>query len=496
MVEIDIQLFLMAVQVVQAPDRSRQRAGSWFPWIVWLVTIVITVAEAVLAYLNNPSGFLGEGFYALVMLAFASVGALVASRRPENPIGWLVLGGTCLISLGGMALEYSVYTLLTAPHALPSGEWTLWLGGWIRSLGFFILVGFVPLLFPSGRLPSPRWRRVAWFALGGTTFFTLVVMFSPTNQMELRLPPLANPLGIAIPPDIEGPLSGISFLGMGAVILAVAASVVIRFRRSVGEERQQLKWFAYAGVLAAIVFVIILIGVFLLPDAVMSTIGGTLFSLLLAGFPIAIGIAILKYRLYEIDLLINRTLVYVPLTGILAGIFAASITLTQRLFVTLTGEKSDAATVLTTLIVVAAFEPLKKWLQDKVDKRFKEARDPAKELRAYSEQLNEVVQVFDEEQTAKRFLQQVSAAFDAKGGAVILEGNGRAPRVLEAGEWKGEAELSASLDVNGHHLGWVRLNTRRNGDAYSSQDQQILQDNANLVAAALELATKMKEAKK
>jgi GAF domain-containing protein len=364
----------------------------------------------------------------------------------------------------------------------------LWFGGWVRSIGFFTLIIFVPLLFPNGHLPSPRWRRVAWLAVAAVVLSAIVNIFAPTNQTELRLPPLPNPLAITVPPDTYGPLNGISFLGIGVVTLLVAASVVIHFRRAQGEERQQLKWFAYAGVLAAVVFVIILIGTFILPDAVMAKIGGTLFSLLLAGFPIAIGVAILKYRLYEIDLLINRTLVYVPLTAILAGIFAASITLSQKLFVALTGQQSDAATVLTTLIVVAAFDPLKLSLQSLVDKKFKEVPDPAKTLKAYNQQLQAVVQVFNADQTARRFLTEVTAAFDAQGGAVSLEQSGAAPRVITLGEWNGAAKAVAPLEIDGQKLGTVGLGARRNGAEYTSQDIQALQENAQIVAAAIALA--------
>lgn len=475
----------MRSQPEPRPGKPGAAAGAWRPWIVWLLIVCIAIAAAVLGYLNNASVSLGNVFFESVMLAFATVGALIASRRAGNRIGWLLLGGTCLISFGGMALDYAVYTLLTAPRALPAGEWMLWVGAWARSLGFFTLVIFVPLVFPNGKLPSPRWRRVARFALGGAAVFTLVVMFSPTNQTELRLPPLANPLGIALAPNIYGPLNGISFLWIGAATILAAASVVIRFRRAVGEERQQLKWFAYAGVLAAIVFLIILIGVFLLSDAVMAAIGGTLFSLLLAGFPIAIGVAILKYRLYEIDLLINRTLVYLPLTAMLAGIFAASITLTQKLFVALTGEKSDAATVLTTLIVVAAFEPLKTGLQHLVDKRFKQ---PHKKFGSLAEQVRSVLQVIDEKEITGRLLDDAMKEFDADGGAVYLGGNGDLRVARTAGRWKGIAELAVPMIADGQEIGRIALGPRRHGVNYVDADRASLEEIGSLVARAIALS--------
>ncbi len=462
----------------------------WLVWSVWALTVVIIIAEEIFGYLNDPSLTLSAALYGLVLLAFATVGALIISRRAENRIGWLLAGGTFLLSLGGLALEYAVYTLLIAPRALPGGEWMLWFGGWVRSLGFFTLVIFVPLLFPNGRVPSPRWRRVAWLAVGDVVLATVVNIFAPTQEQELRLPPLPNPLGIIIPPNIYQPLNGISFVGLGILMLLVAASVVIRFRRAAGEERQQLKWFAYAGVVAAIIFAFILIGTFTLPDVVMTKIGGTLFSLLLAGFPIALGIAILKYRLYEIDLLINRTLVYVPLTAILAGIFSASITLTQKFFVAITGQTSDAATVFTTLIVVAAFEPLKSGLQTLVDKKFEQAPDAAKELKQFEDQVRAVVQVTRVDQLTRRLLETTVRAFDARGGAVYLGSDGNLQLAQSLGEWNGEVELAVPMSSaeRAVQLGVINLGARRNGAEYSARDRETLQQIANLVALAIEAA--------
>jgi hypothetical protein len=316
-------------------------------------------------------------------------------------------------------------------------------------------------------------------------------IFAPTNQSELRLPPLPNPLGITIPPGIYGPLNGISFLGIAVVTLIVAVSVVIRFRQAAGEEREQLKWFAYAGVLAAFVFAIIIFGVFLLPDAVMTQIGGVLFSLLLAGFPLAIGVAILKYRLYDIDLLINRTLVYVPLTGIIAGIFAASITLSQELFVALTGQQSEAATVLTTLIVVAAFEPIKSGLQHLVDRRFKEARDPTEELHAIRDQARTLLQVIDMKPSTRHLLDAAVRAFNATGGAVSLLQNGEAHVLYTSREWTGEAHLSVPLENDGTKWGELALGARRSGADYSEQDRAALLDTVAPVSRAWALTARM-----
>lgn len=477
----------MTMQGAAATTSAARRTTPWLAGTTWLLSVAIIVAGGMLAFLNDRSASFGSIFYTLVLLAFATVGALVTLRHPENLIGWLLGWGTLLTSLGDLALEYAVYTLLTVPRSLPGGEWMLWFGAWIRSLGFFTLIVFVPLLFPDGRVPTARWRPFARFAVIAVVFFTIVIMLSPANQSELRLPPLPSPLGITILPGLYGPLTGLSFLGIAVSILGVAVSVIFRFRGSEGEEREQLKWFAYAGVLSAVVFAVILFGVFALPPDIMLRFGGVLFSILLAGFPIAIGIAILKYRLYEIDLLINRTLVYVPLTAILAGIFAASITLSQKLFVAITGEKSDAATVLTTLVVVALFEPLKTGLQRLVELRFKEPANTAKVWKAYGDELTTFAQMVDVEASLRRLLNEAVNAFGATGGRVEFQKDSHSLTLTSAVDWHGAPSLTIPLSgpKENVRIGTLSLGARRDGRDYSEKDRESLQATAAVVARVI-----------
>jgi hypothetical protein len=193
-------------------------------------------------------------------------------------------------------------------------------------------------------------------------------------------------------------------------------SVFVRYRRSGFVEREQLKWFLYACTVFIAVYAaagFLYIGVEP-PDWL-----GVLLNVAFLLFPFAIGIAILRYRLYDIDIIIRRTLVYVPLTGILAGVFAACIKVTQALFAGLTGAQSEAATVLTTLIVVA-FDPVKGRLQRMVDARFKTGSDPEQRWKDYGKQVKTFIEMSDAEASARRLLEEAAAFFEAKGGAVFL----------------------------------------------------------------------------
>jgi hypothetical protein len=202
--------------------------------------------------------------------------------------------------------------------------------------------------------------------------------------------------------------------------------------------------------------------------------------------PIVIGISILRYRLWDIDIIIRRTLVYLPLTAILAGVFAASIRLLQTLFSPLSGQ-SGTATALTTLIVVAAFDPVKGWLQRLVDTRFKEVSNPEGRLEAYAEQVRAFVQMNDGVASARRLLEETLAVFDAKDGAVYLSMEGGLQLVHTLGPWQNAPEILIPIEHQGSQLGRLALGARRNGRPYGPQDRELLRETSNAVAAAIAL---------
>jgi hypothetical protein len=386
-------------------------------------------------------------------LVFVAVGATIFWRKSNDWFGIYVA-----LTLVLFGITFSTPLQLIAKQYPTFGFPLLTLNGIGNTL-----IGLFFYLFPDGRF-VPRWTRWLIPLVVAREF---AYIFAPESPLLLLFP-----------------------IELGTFVFAQ----IYRYRRaSNAVERQQTKWFVYGTTVGLLGFVGLILLVTLLPNGqfpsvILDLIGVAGVYFFVALIPLSLMMAILHYRLWDIDLLINRTLVYVPLTAILAGLFAATIVLSQRLFAALTGQQSDAATVLTTLVVVAAFTPVKDGLQGLVDKRFKEPGDPAKKLRAFNQELKSVLQVFSVEQTARRFLDEVTAAFDAAGGAISLETEGQAPRVYTLGDWNGKAELELTLENSGKRFGTVQLGTRRNGADYSAQDAKTLQENAQLVAAAIALA--------
>jgi hypothetical protein len=351
--------------------------------------VALAVANLILALLNEHT--LGEIFsseegiviFAIWTVSFSVVGALIASQRPENPIGWIFLAdGFCygLLSAGD---QYAVHALLTNPGALPLGAEASWLGQWIWAPGLGLSLVFLPLLFPEGHPPSHRWRPVGW--LGGL-FIGLTVVSSMILLWPERGPALVT--GDESPSYVV--LVLINFIalpmlfvaGLGAVI-----SLVVRFRRARGVERQQIKWFASATALT-------LVWILLFGQASLRGLPGIIVDLsallVIPSIPVATGIAILRYRLYDIDLIINRTLVYGSLTVTLVALYVGGIVLLQRVFVFLTGQQSTLAVVASTLLIAALFTPMRRRIQGFIDRRFYRRKyDARKTLEAFSTKLRD-----------------------------------------------------------------------------------------------------------
>jgi len=364
------------------------------------MSVVLAVASLILALLNGRT--LGEIFLtwgpsiaslAVLTVSFSVVGALIASHRPSNLIGWVFCAAAFLQGLLSAADQYAIYALLTNPGALPLGAELSWLEAWIWAPGLGLIVVFLPLLFPDGHPPSRRWRPVGW--LGGLSIGLICVLTAIVLWPE-RGPALVRPGGF---PEFEGwryavleglvglTLQMMMFLaGLGAVI-----SLLVRFRWARGDERQQIKWFASAAALSLVwifmfAFVVGQATLGGLPEAIVAL----SFLLVIPSIPIATGIAILRYRLYDIDLIINRTLVYGSLTATLVAVYFGGIVLSQRLFVVLTGEKSTLAVVASTLAIAALFNPLRHRVQAFVDRRFYRRKyDARKTLEAFNARLRE-----------------------------------------------------------------------------------------------------------
>jgi hypothetical protein len=329
-----------------------------------------------------------------LLLTFPLVGALIASRRPKNAVGWLCLTVGLLWTLIGMLDYYSYYGAATpgsVPFPVAMAGMSDWL--WVPAMG--LLGTYVLMLFPDGRLPSRRWRPLAWLSGAVILLLSAGVMLVPG--------PLGNLAGVRKPFGIEGA----DWLTAGAFallpllplcMLASALSLVLRYRRSGGEERQQIKWIAFAASVVVVLYAIVMIVSFVFPEESWTTAGSVwwlnlLTYAVLSSFtlvPIAVGIAVLRYRLYDIDILINRALVYAPLTAMLVLVYVGGVVGMQATFRTLSGQESTLAVVASTLMIAALFNPLRRRVQAFVDRSFYRRKyDAAKTLAAFNARLRD-----------------------------------------------------------------------------------------------------------
>jgi hypothetical protein len=371
-------------------DRTRSRSASWLAWGLWL--LVVLVWGLVLGFLLANDGLTTRELAVAValwvpFLAFATVGAVILARRPGNRIGWLcwAIGFAFTVSLWG---SKQVWVVLADQGR--SSAWAL-----LPQLGIMAFLGtllgllpFLVLLFPTGQLLSRRWRPVAW-ALGLVLGLYLTAGLLTPGQIPLGLPDNPdNPLGVEA---AEGLLRLVQTMaGVAAPVLALAAlaSVVVRFRSARGEERQQLKWFTF--VVAA--ELVLLPGLGSVAEQVAPEVGVlVVFPASISLIPLAIGLAVLRYRLYDIDRIINRTLVYGLLTVLLGATYIVSVFGLGQLLSPATGE-SALAVAASTLVVAALFQPARRRVQAAVDRRFNRRRyNAATSIQAFSSRLREQV---------------------------------------------------------------------------------------------------------
>src|SRR5215203_4195725 len=359
------------------------RTAAWLAWTACALSLALTALTVLLIVLLLRSDTPIYYYWletSMVALGYSTVGAIVASRLPESPIGWLFCAIGLTFGVSHFSAEYATYSLLTPSGSLPAGEAFAWLTSWVWVFGLGLIV-FLDLLFPNGRLPSARWR---WFAR-----FTALLILPAANLAALSpglilSSTLQNPLGIEGLPNLIMPVQAFMY----ALIVVGASSMLARLRHAGRIERQQIKWFAYATV-------VVISGV-ILKNVVYPAVGvawvwwvGLILTAVgVVSSPVAMGIAIFRYRLYDIDMIINRTLVYGPLTATLVVLYFVGIVVLQRLFVVLTGEQSTLAVVASTLLIAALFTPLRRRIQSFIDKRFYRRKyDARKTLEAFSAKL-------------------------------------------------------------------------------------------------------------
>jgi hypothetical protein len=339
--------------------------------------LVLQAANGSLPPLTNES-------WVLIPLAVGLpiVGAAIARQQPRHPIAWIFIGSGLGAGLERFSYEYGHYALVTKPSSVPLGVAMAWVSEWMWTTGAIPLLTFGLLLFPDGHLPSRRWRPIAWLA--GATLATFVVGSAVQPGPMPGYGDVPNPVGIEAA-QLLGVLATLSQLCLPVVVVGSAASILVRLRRARGLERQQLKWLTYAVTVATLALL-------LTSRQWAGWALAEIVTLVAVGFiPVAIGIAILRYRLYDIDRLISRTLVYGLLTALLAGVYATGVFVVGRLLDPATGD-SSLAVAASTLAVAALFHPLRRRIQRLVDRRFNRSRyDAARTVEAFSGRLRDEI---------------------------------------------------------------------------------------------------------
>ncbi len=342
-------------------------AAARLAWSLWALTVALTALSLLLLILNRShhahifDWWLGNS----TVVIDVTVGAIVASRRPENPVGWLLCVSDVAVGASSFASQYAIYALLAQPDSLPAGEAMAWIASWLLPIMIGLQVFYI-LLFPTGRLPGRRWRWVVWLTVAFMVAGVITSALSPGAYLG-SLGPIRNPLGI------EGFTyfwKAILYFISPLLFAAAALSVFVRLRRAVGVERQQIKWLAYAAAIFALSILLNVLTLAINAPRWFVWANTAIFTAAGLAVTVSIGIAILRYRLYDIDLIINRTLVYASLTATLALVYVGGVVGLQSVLRTLTGQESTLAVVASTLAIAALFGPLRRRLQALVDRRF------------------------------------------------------------------------------------------------------------------------------
>jgi thiosulfate reductase cytochrome b subunit len=378
-----------AGSVAARGEDVKPRTATRLAWGLWLFTMVLTGITVAFTGTHPLRGSTGDdGIVSLLVITtFPSVGSLIAARRPRNPIGWIFCAMGLLFVIAVFTGNYAEYALKVEPGSLRFGRQAAWVGNWIWLVALCPVALFL-LLFPNGTLPSVRWRLVVRALAGGLAAWAVAFALKPGPLTNAGYENVDNPYGIrglGAFFDIVGAVSGLVIL-TGA--LASVGSVVVRFRAATGVERNQLQWVAYA---AALVGVFVVAGLVVEwwaePEDVILSLVQQGLVVSMTGIPIAAAIAILRHRLYDIDRIINRTLVYGLLSALLGAAYASIVAVAGSV-----APGTEITTAGATLAVAALFRPLRRRVQDFIDKRFYRRRyDAAQTLEAFGARVRDEV---------------------------------------------------------------------------------------------------------
>jgi PAS domain S-box-containing protein len=517
-------------------SRLSPRATALLARCLCAVSLTLTVLGLFLLVVSrSPVGvpvYAGAPVYdywlenTVIAISFSTVGAIITPRLPpQNPIGWIFCSIGVIAGMRLFVSEYAIVTLLAEPSSvpamLPGGEVVAWISSWlwVSHIGLFV---FLALLFPDGRLPSSRWRPFGW--LVGVVVVTGMVAVALWPETAAGFDLINHPLGIEVATDTVNPVETILY----ALGLIAAASLLVRLRRSIGVKRQQVKWFAYA---VAVLATSAILAYVVSESVKVVWLEWVSFMLVIAsvvGLPVAVGIAILRYRLYNIDLLLNRTLVYGALTAVLAAVYFGIIVLFQALFRAFTGQESQLAVVVSTLAIAALFTPLRLRIQSFIDRRFYRRKyDARKTLEAFSAKLrtetdldalsSDLIEVIRETmqptrvslwlkspERAREATEKATAAIEVPeieiapddsilaylanvSGVVEVEKLALDSQALRAMK-SADIELVVPLVSQGELIGLLNLGSRLSQQEYSADDRKLLSDLSTQAAPAVRVA--------
>lgn len=395
-------------------------------------------------------------------VAFSIVGALILSRHPRHAIGWT-------FTFSGLATSAAVLVMASGGITTTPG-WALPVSTVLIQGGVFIPLTLGLLLFPDGHLLSPRWWPAVATSVLGLGLRLVADIVDPTGQTE--------PWRTI---DTVGVLVTVASTGAGL------AALTLRWRKAGSILRQQLKWMTAAATTVTLAFVLDIV-LNLWNQQFVRQFEFVFFIFAYVSIPVAAAASILRYGLFEIDFIINRAIVYVAMTAILAGLYAGFTATLQKVSVALTGQNSDAAIVITVALIATLFTPVRNSLQRLVDTRFKDAKDLERLLSSLESEVGAVVDVIYGPRLAERLVKTAQEGAGATGAAVFLDSASDGAPSYTAGDWTGDAELVVPLRAGDRELGRIALTARRHGAPYTAREKERLQQAANLVAIGLTLA--------
>ena len=385
--------------IASAPRQRGQRLG----WAGLGIVYLLLAGAIGLAISNAPAfrdpqivGSFAQGVIPTMAITF--VGALIASRHPGNRVGWILLAAGMVTGLTALLSQYLVHTLLAAPGSLPGVEWVAWVESLLNSLIYPGIVVLLMLFFPDGRLSSPGWRWLIWAVVAMTALNNVVGIIDPLPIQWPGVPAVHNPTGLAMFKGLEnGPIGWVTFLGIIPLVLLGVVSLVLRLRRAQGETKQQIRWVVYALGVAIVLNVLLTLSTLVIPASPQGRVIGNVVSnlLIIGGFgvalPAAIGVAILKYRLYDIDIVINRTVVFGALAAFITAVYVGIVVGIGSLIGS-QGKPNLLLSIVATAVVAIAFQPVRERVQHLANRLVYGKRATPYEVMAdFSERMSETL---------------------------------------------------------------------------------------------------------